>query len=321
MATVAELGEFALIDRWRTRIGSAPENEVWSGDDAAVIASPGDRLVLTTDVLVEGIDFDLRYAEGPDIGWKAMASNLSDVAAMGGRPRRAVATLTLRPDTSVGLVDGILEGMLELSGRWDVGLVGGDVSGSPTLSLGVTVVGVAEIPLLRSGARIGDVLCVTGELGGAAGGLLALKDGRLDMSGLIERQLRPAPRVAEGVALAQAGASAMIDVSDGLAADLDHLVSPSGVGCEVDIESIPVDPALAGVADLIWPMEAALTGGEDFELLVALPEERVGDATEALTDLGTVLTRIGRVTQGAARIGSNSISEWRDKGWEHLRRP
>jgi thiamine-monophosphate kinase len=317
--TVGGVGEFSLIERFRSRIGEGPAGEVWSGDDAAAFPSPGSRLVLTTDVLVEGVDFDLSYATGADIGWKAVAANLSDVAAMGARPSRAVASLTLRRDTAVSLVDAILDGMLAAGEPWDLGLVGGDISESETLSLGVCVVGWTDEPVLRSGAGVGDALCVTGELGGAAGGLLALRQGRRDAVGLIHRQLRPTARVAEGIALADAGARAMIDVSDGLAADLDHLVTASDVGCEVAIESVPVDPDLAAVADLVWPMEAALAGGEDFELLVCLPPEKVDEASAAVAVIGTSLTRIGTITDGAARIGPASISEWKDKGWEHLR--
>ena len=318
--TVGDLGEFGLIDRFRSRIGTPDKGEVWSGDDAAIVSPPAGEILFTTDVLVEGIDFDLGYASGGDVGWKTMASNVSDVAAMGGRPAKAVATLCVGRDITVALIDDLLDGILEACERWRVGLVGGDVSEAERLSLGIALLGSAERPVLRSGAMAGDLLCVTGALGGAAGGLLALRNG-IAAEGLKRRQLRPVARVEEGVAAARAGATAMIDISDGLAADLGHLVAASGVGCDVDTDSIPVDPALAEVAELIDPLEAALAGGEDLELLFTIPESSYSAAESAVKGIGTQLSRIGTITDGEARIGDSSIDRWKEEGWQHLRNP
>jgi len=317
--TVGALGEFGLIDRFVSRIGAAPGDEVWSGDDAAVFSMEPQRLLLTTDVLVEGIDFDRNYATGHDVGWKTFAANVSDIAAMGGRPRRAVATLCLPSTTQVAFVDELLDGLLAASERWGAGVVGGDVSEADRISVGVALVGNAEHPVLRSGAKPGDAICVTGSLGGAAGGLLAL---RTDVEGVAElkrRQLRPVARVEEGVVAATAGATAMIDISDGFARDLGHLVAASGVGCEIEIDSIPVDPALADLAELIFPMEAALAGGEDFELLLTIPEGSLNRLSIELNEIGTEVTRVGTITDGEARLGTTSLEQWKEGGWEHLR--
>jgi thiamine-monophosphate kinase len=247
-ATVSELGERALIERIATRIGGSAEDETWAGDDAAVIVPPGKRVLFTTDVMVEDVDFDLAYSSGPDIGWKALAVNVSDIAAMAGHPTHAVVTLSLRPDCEVAFVDGILDGLLEASRRWSVHLVGGDLSGADQIVISLALLGAAagDRAVHRTGARPGDALCVTGRLGGAAGGLLVLRrnPGRGDDAHdrLVKRHLRPEARVEAGAALAAAGATAMIDLSDGLAVDLGHLCTSSGVGCRIDPQAIPICP-------------------------------------------------------------------------------
>lgn len=327
--TVADLGELALIERIVGRLGGRPPPaEIWSGDDAAVLETTG-RVLLTTDLMVEHVDFDLGYATGGDIGWKAIAVNASDLAAMGGSPGHAVATLALHPSTPVDTVDGITLGLAEAAERWSVALVGGDISSASELSIGVTMLGtiVERAPVLRSGARPGDALCVTGALGGAAGGLIALRAGLEGEAArrLGARQLRPRALVAEGAALARLGVTAMIDLSDGLAMDLGHLVDSSGVGCEVALEDVPVDGDLAWLAAqegvVADPVLLALEGGEDFELLFTLDEALVGRAVRELGELGTAVTRIGTVTESARLMGGRDLEEWRRKGWEHLRGP
>ncbi len=314
---VSELGESALIERFVRRIGPAPAGEIWSGDDTAVVRVRGGDLLFTTDVLVEGVDFDTSYATAPDIGWKATAVNVSDLAAMGGRPSHAVATLCLPAPTTIGFVDGIMDGMLEAAGEWAMQVVGGDISEAPQLALGMAVLGSAEVRVLRSGAGAGEALCVTGTLGGAAAGLNALRRGLPGREELKLRQLRPRARVEEGAALAAAGATAMIDLSDGLARDLARLLDVNGLGCEVDPKTVPVQSGLDEVTE--DAIATAIVGGEDFELLCTLAEDRVDQATRSLRELGRDLTRIGTTTDGAAHIGGESLSEWRDRGWEHLR--
>ena len=319
---VGDLGEHALIERVVRNFEPSPRDEVWSGDDTAAF---GDGLLFTTDIMVENVDFRLSYASGFDVGWKLVAANSSDIAAMGGRPWRAVAGVALRPDTILEFVDSFAQGMANACRQWGIGLVGGDFSSGREISASLALIGRAHErgPVLRSGAVPGDMLCVTGSLGGAAGGLLVLEGEEVpgaELAPLVERQLRPRARVAEGRLLG-AHVTSMIDISDGLAVDLGHLTDSSGVGCDVDHASIPVDPALQWLpsADVAKSQRLAITGGEDFELLFTIDEGDFQEARAAVTELGTPLTRIGVITDGAARIGGRELNDWRAEGWEHLR--
>lgn len=312
---VSAIGEHALIGRLRDFLSRPPEGEIWSGDDAAVVAAPPGRLVITTDVLVEGVDFTRNTFRPDDLGWKAMAVNVSDISAMGGVAHIAVVTLTLTKDITIVIFDDIARGLLEAGAEWGVSLVGGDISEGSELALSATVVGAASGRVVRrDGARVGDAICVTGSLGGAAGGLLALQRG-IDAPDLIARQRRPHPPIAVGPVLADFGVTAMIDVSDGLAVDLGHIVEASGVGCEVDLDAVPVDPGLASLPDLD-DRAVAVTGGEDFELLFTTDD--VDGVRAALRGLGQI-TEIGVVTEGPALIGGRELNEWKERGWEHLR--
>jgi thiamine-monophosphate kinase len=249
----------------------------------------GHRLVVTTDVLVEGVDFTAALSEPEDWGWKAVVANLSDLAAMGAEARWLVLALTVPDPTPVGTLERVYAGVGEACRAFEVALVGGDVSGGPALSLAVTALGEAERPVLRSGARPGDRLAVTGPLGAAAAGLGLLQ--RRDPAaadllgrfpGLAAAHRRPSPT------RARAGATAMIDVSDGLAGDALHLAEASGVGLEVHDATVPLAPGVAETAGLLGldPLELALGGGEDFVLAAALPRA---------ADLGGVLD-CGRFT-------------------------
>ena len=310
---MSAVGEFGLIERFRSKLPLPPSGESWSGDDAAVLRSGDGWSLVTVDVLVEGIDFDLGYGSPEDVGWKALTVNVSDIAAMAGTPTHAVAALSLPSGTPTNVADGILDGMLAASERWNVALVGGDVSAATEISIAVTLLGRAQEPVLRSGARVGDAICVTGSLGGAAAGLMLLRSGGEGASGaLVSRQLRPMARVEEGIELERAGATALIDISDGFVGDLVHVLDASGVGCDVDPAAVPVDPGIASASLEVDPLELALTGGEDFELLVTLP-------SEAAAQLGHVVTRVGTVTESERRIGGRSLEEWKDKAWDHLR--
>jgi thiamine-monophosphate kinase len=340
---VSDLGEWGLLELIGKRVASPPDGEIWSGDDAAVVASPGERLVVTTDVIVEGVDFDFTYCPPQDAGWKAMAVNVSDVAAMGAVPRHAVATLGLRPDTSVVDIESILDGMLGAGEMYGTAVVGGDVSTASELTIGVTLIGAmpaSREPVRRSGALGGDAICVTGELGGAAGGLIALKNKpsgglrsgwdvgeelEFSLDKLASRQLRPAARLTESRALGVVELTAMIDISDGLLADLQHVLDASGVRCQLEPDMIPVDENLDVLDKLVAdldPLELALTGGEDYELIVTLDPVDVPDAKLAVEAMGTSFTRIGTIMTGAERmIGERPLSAWKEKGWEHLRTP
>jgi thiamine-monophosphate kinase len=269
---------------------------VGAGDDAAVLApTPGHKLVVTTDVLVEGLDFTAALSEPEDWGWKAVVANLSDLAAMGAEARWLVLALTVPEAAPVATLERVYAGVGEACRAFGTNLVGGDVSAGPALSLAVTALGEAERPVLRSGARPGDRLCVTGPLGAAAAGLALLSSGDPAAADLLTRfpglaaaHRRPLPALAMGLALARAGATAMIDVSDGLAGDALHLAEASGTGLEIHDSAVPLAPGVAEAGALLGrdPMELALGGGEDFVLAAALPRA---------ADLGGVLD-CGRFT-------------------------
>ena len=322
--TVSDAGESKLIERIAARIGAPPRAEIWAGDDAAVVEGAGGRMLLTIDMLVEHIDFDLEYATGFDVGWKAIAVNASDIAAMCGTPGRAVIAVALRREVEVGWVDDFVDGLTAAARRYGLGLAGGDIGEGSEISVSVAMTGEVGPggPVTRTAARPGDAIVVTGALGGAAGGLSVLRSGARGKSDAHERlalrHLRPHARVAEAAALARLGPTAMIDVSDGLAVDLANLVEASGVGCEVDPGLVPVDPDLAG-AGIDDPLAAALVGGEDFELLFTIEDARLEPALGLLAGGDVTVTKIGRVTAGDRVLGDDPLSTWKERGWEHLR--
>jgi thiamine-monophosphate kinase len=261
--------------------------------------TPGHKLVVTTDVVVEGRHFTAALSQPEDWGWKAVAVNCSDLAAMGARPRWLVVALTVPERAEVPVLERVYAGMGEACRAFGVALVGGDVSSGPALSLAVTALGEAERVVPRSGARPGDRLAVTGPLGAAAAGLALLQREDRPALELLERfpglaaaHRRPTPDMAMGPRLAAAGATAMLDVSDGLAGDALHLAEASGVGIEIRDATVPLAPGVAEAAALLGrdPVELALGGGEDFVLAAALPRT---------ADLGGVLD-CGRFTPDPA---------------------
>jgi thiamine-monophosphate kinase len=294
------------------------------GDDAAVLQpTAGHKLVVTTDVLVEGLDFTAELSEPEDWGWKAVVANLSDLAAMAAEARWLVLALSVPEATPVATLERVYAGVGEACRAFGVALVGGDVSAGPALSLAVTALGEAERPVPRSGARPGDRLCVSGPLGAAAAGLALLQSGDPAAAGLLGRfpglaaaHRRPRPALAMGLALARAGATAMIDVSDGLAGDALHLAEASGVGVEVHDAAVPLAPGVAEAAALLGrdPLELALGGGEDFVLAAALPRT---------ADLGGVLD-CGRFTPDPAhrvRVARAGEAPLEGLAWDHFRTP
>ncbi|HEU5142288.1 MAG TPA: thiamine-phosphate kinase [Solirubrobacterales bacterium] len=295
------MGEFELLARIRERLPSAGGRlRLGSGDDAA-IAVPGGATATSVDAIVEGVHFRRDRATLHQIGHKALATALSDLAAMGAEPGEAYVFLGVPPDLAEAGCLELLDGMIELAAITGTTLAGGDVSRAPALTVAITVVGHAEAPedfVTRSGARPGDALVVTGELGGAAAGLLLLEG--TARSSLRARQLTPQPRLQAGRTLARMGATAMIDLSDGLAGDALHLSRASDVGLRIDAETLPLAPGLDEVAAQVDrdPLELAVSGGEDYELLAALPRERFERAAAAVEKAGTSLTRIGEVVAG-----------------------
>jgi thiamine-monophosphate kinase len=289
-----------------------------------LLPTPGHRLVVTTDVLVEGLDFTAELSEPEDWGWKAVAANLSDLAAMAAEARWLVLALTVPEATPVPTLERVYAGVGEACRAYEVTLVGGDVSAGPALSLAVTALGEAERPVLRSGARPGDRLAVSGPLGAAAAGLALLRSGDPAAAELLGRfpalaaaHRRPQPALAMGVALARAGATAMIDLSDGLAGDALHLAESSGVGVEVHDATVPLAPGVTEAAALLGldPLALALGGGEDFVLAAALPRA---------ADLGGVLdcgrftadpaTRIRMTRSGPQPLAGLSYDHFRGEG-------
>jgi thiamine-monophosphate kinase len=336
---VWELGERGVILRIRNATRSdAPGVVVGIGDDCAVLALPQSaRLLATTDFLLEDIHFRRRYAEPADIGWKALARNLSDVAAMGGTPRFALVALACPSETEAEAIDAFYRGIEAAAAPHGVVVVGGDTSASPDgWIVNVTLLGeIAAAPRLRSGARPGDLVAVTGTLGDSAAGLglleAATDPGSLDSSireAVRRAHLRPVARVAEGRWLgASSAVSAMIDLSDGLATDLGHLASESRVGARVHLDRLPISPAVRSVAAALGrdPIELAVTGGEDYELLLAADPAAIQGLAEGLrATTGTPLTVIGEVVAAADRIRFvNAQGEPQElgEGFEHFARP
>jgi thiamine-monophosphate kinase len=279
-------GEFAAIARLAAGLPAAPDDETWIGDDTAVVRSGEGWLLLAADTVVAGVHADLRLTGIDDLGWKAMAANLSDVAAMGGTPGRALVTVAGPRDTDL---QRLYDGIGAAARRYRCPVVGGDLANAPTLVVTVAVTGSVEgSPVLRSGGRPGDRVWVTGPLGASAAGLRLLQAGHLqaglhqagtDSVGRVEDALRsaharPIPLVAEGLAAKRAGATAMIDVSDGFAADLGHLADASGVGFELTAVPVAEGATLA----------EALGGGEDYQLVFTAPDDdRVVAAFRGLT--------------------------------------
>jgi thiamine-monophosphate kinase len=313
---VQRLGERGLIRRIRQTLGSPmPGVRVGIGDDAAVLEpSPGAWLLVTTDLVLEDVHFRRRSAGPADIGWKAMARNLSDVAAMGGTPRFAVVALACPEKTDVEEVDQFYEGLRGAATPHGVHVVGGDTSASPDgWIVNVTLLGeMTGPPRLRSDARPGDRIAVSGALGRSAAGLRVLEaDPRPalpeeTLRDVVQAQLRPVARVHEGKWLGTAlGVHALIDLSDGLATDLGHVAAESGVGARVELARLPVAPSTRAVATALSldPVELAVAGGEDYELLFTAERSAMDDLAAGLTSAtGTAVTVIGEITAGSATV-------------------
>ncbi|MDQ2703004.1 MAG: thiamine-phosphate kinase [Pseudomonadota bacterium] len=302
--------EFALIERIRRRAGARCDVVLGIGDDAALLRVPtGKLLAVATDTLNADIHFPGDTAAA-DIGWKSLAVNLSDLAAMGAQPAWATLSLSL-PHADEAWLDGFLDGFLDLAAQHDVALVGGDTTRGP-LSVCVTVHGFVDgaAALRRDGAREGDDVWASGTLGDAAAALVQWRAGGGSDRELRARLDRPAPRVALGCALAGV-AHAAIDLSDGLLADLGHVCAASGVGAEVDLATLPASPMLRERFDEAARATLQSTGGDDYELCFTAPAAR-RDAVAALArDLGIEVTRVGRIVAGAGvRASSGDGRAW-----------
>lgn len=306
------IGEFGLIDALIARL-DRPRDGLGIGDDAAAwSATPGTVVVATTDMLVEGIHFRLDWTTPRDLGWKALAVNLSDLAAMGARPGRGLISVALLSD-QVELVEELYEGLSELARQSGTLIVGGDTVRTPgPLIINVALLGEADPDRLlrRNGAVEGDLLVLTGPVGASAAGLdLLLRDdrealARPEAAALLAAHHRPIPQLAAGVALAALGLRCAIDVSDGVASEAWHLARASGVAVEIDVDRLPL--ALEAVALLgdDRARDLALSGGEDYQLLFAVAEPRLAEVTAALAH-ECAPTVIGRVT--GVRTGGDVV--------------
>lgn len=297
---LAELGEFGLIDRIRRRAGAAPGVLIGIGDDCAAVELPGELLLTSTDLLIEEVHFRRAWTTPHLLGRKSVAVNVSDIAAMGGTPRQLYLGLGVPPAMAVEEIEALLAGVLEAAGEYGAALVGGDTCRSPgPLLIAVTASG--SVPagemIRREGARPGDGLYVSGTLGDAALALRQLQAGETPEPFLAGRHHDPQARTRLGRALATAGIpSAMIDLSDGLLADLGHILEASGVGAEVEEETLPLSPALArALATDPSLLELALGGGEDYELLFTVPAGREEALAAAAAAATTPVSRVGRI--------------------------
>jgi thiamine-monophosphate kinase len=326
-----EIGEFELIARLVERL-PAPGSRVriGSGDDAAVV-DPRGPMVISVDALIEGVHFTLPAFTLRAVGRKALAAALSDLAAMAAEAGEAYVVLGVRDGLAESDLIELVDGVAEVARREAVAVIGGDVNAAPALLISVTAIGYEPEGagvVGRAGARPGDVVAVTGELGGAAAALAllahagagaSLPDAARDR--ILARQLDPSPRLAAGRALATAGATAMIDISDGLGGDAGHLAAAGGVRLEIDLDRVPLAEGLAAIAG--GPYEARLlaaSGGEDYELLACLPPDRLPEARSAVEATGTGLTEIGQVTEGAgASLRDPDRGEVAPAGFDHLR--
>jgi thiamine-monophosphate kinase len=347
--TVAGLGEFGLIGRvTRDRVQPA-STLLGPGDDAAIVAAPDSRVVASTDVLVEGVHFRLDWSTPEQVGRKAAAVNLADIAAMGAEPTALLVGLGCPPDTPAGIATGLADGLWAEAGRVGAGVVGGDVVSAPCVVVSVTVLGslVGRAAVTRSGARPGDVLALAGSTGRSGAGLAVLQAGGADMNrethrpgsrdtrevgggpqaavgaseavgggrrGAVEAVLAahrvPEPPYAAGPAAARAGATSMIDISDGLLSDLGHVAAASGVAVDVRSAALPVPSELVEVASALGvdPLRWVLTGGEDHALAATFPPDTALPA--GWTPIGDVRVGTGVTVDGERPDGVT--------GWVHF---
>jgi thiamine-monophosphate kinase len=312
-------GEFDLIACIRSRAASRDDVVLGIGDDAALLQPPpGRQIVVTADTLNAGVHFP-EATKPEDIGWKSLAVNLSDLAAMGAQPAWCTLSLSL-PQSDPAWLDAFLDGFLELAMQHGIALVGGDTTRG-SLSIAVTAMGLVDAgqALRRDGASIGDDIWVTGTLGDAAAALQSMFAGAVIDRSLRDRLDRPNPRIAAGLRLVGLAGSC-IDVSDGLLQDLGHICERSGAGAEIEIERLPASPALQRFRPAVrWPWQAG--GGDDYELCFTVPPHLREAVQRTLDSTGTQATRIGRIVagQGVKTLDADG-NEWRPPhaGYAHF---
>jgi thiamine-monophosphate kinase len=321
-----ELGEFGLIESIRTRVATTAGVHRGIGDDAAELEIPaGHRLLTSTDLLIEDVHFSFAWTATTDLGRKAVAVNLSDIAAMGGTPRFLYIGLACPADTEVAQLDAFIAGVLAESDEFGVALVGGDTCRSPgPWIISVTIEGTVPVnrSVGRGGAKPGDIVLVSGTLGDSALALTLWQRGESPAPFLAARHCRPTPRVALGQELAGV-ATAMIDLSDGVSSDLEHILQASGTGAELSSLALPLSADFrAHLERQPALLDLALGGGEDYELLCTVPPQRVAEALALAAGVGVPLTVIGAVTEQSRglclRSGSSDVRPLRVSGYDHF---
>lgn len=322
-----ELGEFGLIDRISAGVKNKASVKIGIGDDAAAFKSTEGHLSLvTSDMLVEGVHFDLALCDSLTLGRKSLAVNLSDLAAMGAKPRYFLLSLAIPAAVTVEFLDGFIAGIMQRAEQFGVTLVGGDTcSSAGGLVISITAIGeqLPDLVVSRSGARPGDLLFVTGTLGDSALGLELLRKGERH-GPIVERHLDPEPRVAAGILLAESGAAtAMIDVSDGLLADLGHILRLSKVGARVELETVPLSHGYTEEISRLAgdPFSLALGGGEDYELLFTAPPLLRDRVFTLMAECGVGVSLIGEITaSGRLSVINADGEEYRTarKGYNHF---
>ena len=323
---VSEIGEFGLIDLIARTVNQQTTHRhnliIGIGDDAAAWQGDSSVQLATVDSLVQDVHFSLENASWADLGWKALAISLSDIAAMGGIPEYALVALSLPDHTEVADVISFYQGMIELAQQFKVAIAGGNISRAPLVVITVTVLGSTSSLLTRSASRPGDQAAVTGYLGAAAAGMemlsrhLQLEAGAANL--LKNAFVRPFPRIAEGQLLRDQGVRAAIDISDGLIADLAHVCQASQVGSRIEVDRVPVHPAAkASFGDR--SLELALSGGEDYELLFTASSEVINSVRKAascpITIIGEITDNIGEVAVVDSQGNPVSLTK---RGWEHF---
>jgi thiamine-monophosphate kinase len=311
--TISDLGEFGLIEAIAAGLPRGDRTIVGIGDDAAVLAAPDGRVVATTDLLIEGRHFRRDWSGPADIGAKAAAQNLADVAAMGAVPVALLVGFAAPGNVAVAWARDLMAGIAEECARAGASVAGGDTSSADAIVLAITALGdlAGRDPVTRSGARPGDVLAYAGVLGESAAGLALLEAGLTEPAALIAAHRRPAPRYAAGPEAAALGATAMIDVSDGLLADSGHLARASGVQIDIDTALLPGHPGLAAAASVLGAdrmLDWMLTGGEDHPLAATFPPDRA--LPRHWTVIGQVRAGHGVLVNGTQMTGR--------AGWKHF---
>jgi len=311
MPLIGDVGEDALVALFTPRLPTTSAALLGPGDDAAVLSLEGD-LVVSSDVLVENRHFRREWSTASDVGFRAAMQNLADIDAMGAVPIALQITLAAPPRTDVEWVLDFADGLREACEPYDVGVVGGDLSGGEEITVSVTAMGDTKgrSPVRRSGARVNNVVAVSGSLGAAMAGYHQLENGLAIDAESVDLFLRPRPRIGAGIEAADARATSMMDISDGLLMDLGRIARASNIGIAIEAERVPIHPSVTRVAGMVVgnPLDWALTGGEDHHLVATFPPR---------SDLPRGWVPIGLVTRAheGVLVDGKAPSRW---GWDHF---